>query len=56
MQLSFSGGFNVDPATDGHIHAVSIAMEEDGSLKSTWTWYENGEAAHPNELTLWRQD
>ncbi|MCP4200990.1 MAG: hypothetical protein GY769_03560 [bacterium] len=41
--FEFSGGTNLDPAVDEHIHSASIRMLEDGRLDSVWQAHSGGE-------------
>ena len=41
--FDFSGGTNLDPAVDNHIHAARITMVDDGHMESSWTAFQNGE-------------
>lgn len=45
LHFDFTGGSNLDPAKDGHIHSASIVFNPDGSIDSHWTsWFEGREA------------
>jgi hypothetical protein len=46
MHFAFTGGTNLDPAVDQHIHSATLGWNEDGSVVSDWTaWAEGAEAA-----------
>jgi hypothetical protein len=45
LVFDFSGGTNLDPAADPHIHAAEITLPADGELVSAWTSWSGGEPA-----------
>ena len=45
LVFDFSGGTNLDPATDHHIHAAEISLAGEGEMVSAWTSWGNGEPA-----------
>ena len=45
LSFDFTGGTSFDPAKDHHIHSGDIRVLESGAVRSTWTVYEEGEAA-----------
>ena len=42
-QFAFTGGTNLDPAVDNHIHSVALSWQEDGSVAADWTSWGGGE-------------
>lgn len=44
LVFDFTGGTNLDPAVDQHIHSAVIAISEEG-LRSEWLGYAGGEPA-----------
>ena len=45
LEFDFSGGTNLDPAVDPHIHSANIRMRDDGGLDSNWQSHSGGEPA-----------
>jgi len=43
--FDFSGGTNLDPATDSHIHAAEIQLVDSDHVESIWKSYSGGEQA-----------
>lgn len=43
--FAFTGGTNLDPATDGHIHGGELTFTGDGTLDSTWIGWSGGKQA-----------
>ena len=43
--FDFTGGTNLDPAVDNHIHAAEITWVDDDHLRSAWTGYAEGKKA-----------
>lgn len=41
----FTGGTNLDPAVDTHIHSASFNWNEDGTVAADWTGWSGGEEA-----------
>jgi hypothetical protein len=41
--FDFTGGTNLDPATDHHIHAAEINIPADGKMVSVWKSWGDGE-------------
>lgn len=50
LVFDFTGGTNLDPAVDQHIHAARITMVDADTLDSTWIGWAEGEAA--GEMTF----
>jgi hypothetical protein len=45
LVFDFSGGTNLDPTVDNHIHAARIQMVDSDNLESVWLAYSGGEQA-----------
>lgn len=43
--FNFTGGTNLDPAVDEHIHSAEIMLVDDDHVRSAWTGYAGGEKA-----------
>ena len=43
LRFEFLRGTNMEPA-DGHMHRAVIDLSEEGRMKATWTYFENGQA------------
>lgn len=41
--FEFTGGTNLDPAKDQHIHDAKLVFHEDGALESNWSGWKDGE-------------
>lgn len=54
LPFVFTGGTNLDPAADSHIHDGTLHLQEDGTLKSSWSGYTGGEPHHTMVFTLKR--
>jgi len=56
LAFDFTGGTNLDPAKDGHIHSARLELLPDGALKSSWVGYENGAPASEMAAVVRRGD
>ena len=56
LVFDFSGGTNLDPATDHHIHAAELSLPAEGELVSAWTSWGDGEPAGAMTFHLTRAD
>ena len=54
--FNFTGGTNLDPAVDNHIHAARIKMVDGGHMESTWTAFGNGEQVGLMTFDLAKQE
>ncbi len=54
MRFDFTGGTNLDPATDEHIHAAHMVLVDAGTLESSWTGYKDGKEAGVRKFVLKR--
>ncbi len=45
LNFDFAGGTNLDPATDGHIHAGQLVLKEGDQIDSVWVGYNEGKPA-----------
>ncbi|MCB1057242.1 MAG: hypothetical protein KDD11_17205, partial [Acidobacteria bacterium] len=52
--FTFTGGTNLDPAVDTHIHAGEIDFEGDNSLESKWTGWSQGKPGDTSAFHLVR--
>lgn len=55
LPFVFTGGSNLDPAVDGHVHDGTLYLR-DGALKSRWTAYVGGKADHELVISLRRAE
>jgi hypothetical protein len=53
--FEFTGGSNLDPAKDGHIHNGRIRFVDADHLQSEWEFYADGKAAHKHSFDLVRK-
>ncbi|MDH3627273.1 MAG: hypothetical protein OEV00_06665 [Acidobacteriota bacterium] len=54
MVFEFTGGSNLDPKVDNHIHDARITWEGDDRIMSQWIAYANGERAGKMTFALER--
>ena len=45
LVFDFTGGTNLDPAVDNHIHAAEIVLHDEGTMISSWKAYAEGKQA-----------
>lgn len=55
LVFDFTGGTNLDPSVDQHIHAAEIEWMDDDHVRSAWTGYAGGEQAGIMTFDLARQ-
>jgi len=55
LVLDFTGGTNLDPAKDGHIHGGRIRFKDKDNVASEWLYYVGGKKAETHALTLKRK-
>lgn len=55
MRFDFTGGTNLDPEHDGHIHAGKIVILDDDTIEAVWTGYYEGKEMGSRTFTLKRQ-
>ena len=53
LHFDFTGGTNLDPSSDPHIHAAVLELGN-GILKSSWTAWQGGKEAGVNVIELER--
>jgi hypothetical protein len=53
-RFEFTGGTNLDPAKDTHIHSTHITIGDEGKVKSSWVGYSGGAAAGTMNFHLTR--
>jgi hypothetical protein len=56
LPFVFTGGTNLDPATDQHIHDTVITLRDDGSVVANWTSYSGGQKGEGLVITLRRAE
>ena len=56
LVFDFTGGTNLDPAKDHHIHAAEIELTEGGGMESVWTGYAEGKPAGKMTFHLERSE
>ena len=56
MSFEFTGGSNMDPEKDNHIHAGRVKVKENGELESSWIPYSEGKKAGEMTMTLKRAE
>lgn len=56
LAFAFTGGSNLDPAVDQHIHSARITWAEDDRLESVWTGWAGGEQAGVMTFDLERSE
>ncbi len=54
MRFDFTGGSNLDPAKDQHIHAARLVIVDAETLESSWTGYNEGKEAGVKTFVLER--
>ena len=55
LVFDFTGGTNLDPAKDGHIHNGRIRLSGEDRLQADWVFHADGKAAGTNSLFLGRR-
>lgn len=55
LYFDFSGGSNLDPMVDGHIHSAKIVLVDDEHIQSSWTAWRGGQEAGVMNFSLSRQ-
>ena len=54
LNFGYTGGANIDPKKDAHMHGLKLAFVNKDKIIQKWTVYENGRTAEINTLTLSR--
>ena len=54
MRFDFTGGTNLDPEKDPHIHGAKLVLVDADTLESSWTGYNEGKEAGVQVFTLKR--
>lgn len=54
IDLDFTGGTNLNPEEDGHMHSVSFDFKDDNKMVQEWTYYEGGKEKKVSAFTLTR--
>ncbi len=55
LRFDFTGGTNLDPSTDEHIHAAHLVFVDADTLESSWTGYQGGKEAGARTFMLKRE-
>ncbi len=55
LVFTFTGGSNLDPAVDGHIHGGVIDLEGPDTMHAAWSFYREGKEEGKNVFTLARK-
>jgi hypothetical protein len=55
LQFAFDGGSNLDPATDSHMHAVTLRFVGPDEIVSEWTNWSAGRSDHAASFRLTRK-
>ncbi len=56
MRFDFTGGTNLDPARDEHVHAAHLVLVDADTLESSWTGYKEGKEAGVRTFVLTRSE
>ncbi len=54
MRFDFTGGTNLDPEKDAHIHVAKLVLVDADTLESSWTGYNEGNEAGVQTFLLKR--
>ena len=54
LEFGFSGGANIDPAKDAHMHAGRMVLRGADRLEAEWAVYDKGKQAGANKFFLER--
>jgi len=54
MTFEFTGGTNLDPLQDAHIHGIRVVLTGEDALESYWTGWKDGQEAGTRKFTLRR--
>jgi len=55
LVFAFSGGSNMDPKKDGHIHSGRIKVLDLDHIESEWDYFENDKLGHSMKFVLARK-
>ncbi len=55
IKFTFSDGTNMDPAKDGHMHALTLTLVDKDHLKAEWVYFEKGAQAQAETFNLVRK-
>lgn len=55
LVFRFTGGTNLDPQKDGHMHDATLVFLGPDRLREEWTFYENGKAVSIEKFELRRR-
>jgi len=54
LRFEFTGGTNLKPETDAHVHSGTIEIGADGRLRAAWDFWSDGKRAGSNRFDLAR--
>lgn len=54
LRFDFTGGANIDPAKDMHMHAGTLTLRGEDRLEAEWSVYDKGKPAGANRFFLGR--
>ena len=54
LRFEFTGGTNLKPETDAHVHSGTIEIGADGRLRAAWDFWSDGKRAGSNGVDLAR--
>jgi hypothetical protein len=55
LSFDFTGGGNLDPAVDGHMHSGRMLLEDDAHLESVWIGHVSGKPSGSKRFILVRK-
>lgn len=55
LEMSLAPGTAIDPATETHMHALTLAWADENHLTQTWTLFEQGKATDSSIITVSRE-
>ena len=55
LSFGFTGGTNLDPATDAHIHSGRIRFVDEGRFEAEWDFYQAGKLAGGHRFLMSRK-
>jgi hypothetical protein len=54
LEFDFTGGSNIDPKKDAHMHSLIIIFEDNDHITQKWTLFEEGKEKGVTTFTLTR--
>ena len=55
LVFKFTGGSNIDPAKDGHMHELTMTFIDADHIRSEWTYYADGKKGDTKTFELTRK-